>query len=184
MNEPVVPGGKNRRTDWLGPPLGDKHFVQYVALENGGRPRPEIARQWIQKLSAAIRRVDQRHLITVGLVPWSLDRPGLTSGFVPSAIVADLDFIAVHLYPEKGKLDEAIETLRGFNVGKPVVVEETFTLKCSTDELGQVMDRSSDLTAGWIGFYWGRTIEEYRDAKTIAEAITRHWLEWFQARGP
>ena len=44
------------------------------------------------------------HLVTVGLVPWSLDRPGITSGFVPMEIVSELDFIAVHLYPEKGKV--------------------------------------------------------------------------------
>jgi len=34
----------------------------------------------------------------VGLVDWSLDRPGLTSGFVPEKIAADLDFLCVHLY--------------------------------------------------------------------------------------
>ena len=72
---------------------------------------------------SAIRKHDERHLITVGLVPWSLDRPGLTSGFVPDKIAADLDFIAMHIYPEKGRIDDAIETLKGFAaVGKPVVI--------------------------------------------------------------
>jgi hypothetical protein len=50
-------------------------------------------------------------LITVGLVDWSLDRPGLTSGLVPDKIVDDLDFLCVHLYPEKGKVEEALKTL-------------------------------------------------------------------------
>jgi len=71
----------------------------------------------------------QPHLITVGLVDWSLDRPGLTSGFVPEKIVDDLDFISVHLDPEKGKVEEALKTRAGFAVGKPVVIEETFPLK-------------------------------------------------------
>ena len=66
-------------------------------------PGPAIARQWCHKLVAAIRKHDQRHLVTVGLVPWSLDRPGLTSGFVPKEIAPELDFIAVHLYPENGQ---------------------------------------------------------------------------------
>ena len=75
--------------------------------------------------STAIRKHDKRHLITVGLVPWSLDRPGLTSGFVPDKIAADLDFIAMHIYPEKGKVAEAIETVKGFAaVGKPVSLKK------------------------------------------------------------
>ena len=44
---------------------------------------------------------------------WSLDRPGLTSGFVPEKVADDLDFVSVHLYPEKGKVDEALKTLAG-----------------------------------------------------------------------
>src|SRR5262245_27848576 len=85
--------------------------------------------------AVAIREKDKRHLITVGLVDWSLDRKGLTSGFVPGKVADDLDFVSVHLYPKSGKLDEAARTLKGFSVGKPVVVEETFPLKCSPEEL-------------------------------------------------
>jgi hypothetical protein len=106
MNEPVVPGGRGKRDDWLGAGFGGKHFVQFITLETKDRPRHEIARAWIRRLAAAVRRHDQETLITVGLVPWSLDRPGLTSGFVPEKIAYDLDFIAVHIYPESGKVDE------------------------------------------------------------------------------
>ena len=76
MNEPVVPGGKRKDGDWLGPAFGGKHFVQFITLDQKDRPRPDIARQWVQHLAAAIRKKDKRHLITVGLVDWSLDRPG------------------------------------------------------------------------------------------------------------
>jgi hypothetical protein len=185
MNEPVVPGGDKKRDDWLGPALGDKHFVQYITLDRASRERPEIARQWIHTLVTAIRKHDERHLITVGLVPWSLDRPGLTSGFVPEKIAADLDFIAVHIYPEKGKVGEAIETLKGFAaVGKPVVIEEIFPLKCDAKELGQFIDRSREYATGWIGFYWGSTPDELRPAKTIAEAMTLSWFELFLEKTP
>jgi len=183
MNEPVVPGGTKKRDDWLGGAFAGKHFVQFIALETSGRERPEIARQWIAGLVAAIRKHDPRHLVTVGLVPWSLDRPGLTSGFVPDKIAGQLDFIAMHMYPESGKLDEAIDTVQGFAaVGKPVVIEETFTLRCGGDELGTFIERSRPHAAGWIGFYWGQTPAEYRPPKTIGDALTLSWLELFQAK--
>ncbi len=183
MNEPVVPGGDEARDDWLGPAFAGKHFVQFITLDRAGRARPQIARAWLEHLTRAIRRVDRRHLVTVGLVPWSLDRPGLTSGFVPKRIADELDFVAVHLYPKKGKVDEALETLKGFSVGKPLIVEETFPLRCSAEELGDFMDRAKDIADGWIGFYWGRTPEEYRQGSTIADAMTLSWLELFQ-KGP
>src|SRR5262245_63537607 len=85
--------------------------------------------------AVAIREKDKRHLITVGLVDWSLDRKGLTSGFVPGKVAGDLDFVSVHLYPKKGKVGEALKTLAGFAVGKPVLIEETFTLACSPKEV-------------------------------------------------
>ncbi len=183
MNEPVVPGGDKRRDDWLGPGFGGKHFVQFITLDRNNRNRPDVARDWIRKLVSAIRKHDKQHLVTVGLVPWSLDRPGMTSGFVPEAIADELDFIAMHIYPESGKVAEAIETVKGFAaVGKPVVIEETFTLKCGADELEQFIDQSRPYATGWIGFYWGKTPDEIRPAKTIPEALTLGWLELFQKK--
>ena len=182
MNEPVVPGGDKKRDDWLGPAFAGKHFVQFIALERAGRARPAVARAWVRRLTAAIRTRDRRHLVTVGLVPWSLDRPGLSSGFVPEQVAPDLDFVSVHVYPERGKVAEALETLRGFAVGKPVVVEETFPLKCGIEEFGRFIDASEETACGWIGFYWGATPEELRGTGTIAAAMTRGWLEFFRGR--
>jgi hypothetical protein len=182
MNEPVVPGGKRQPGDWLGPPFGGSCFVQFITLDQAGRPRPAIARQWLHTLRAAVRKHDPHHLITVGLVPWSLDRPGLTSGLVPKEIAGELDFLSVHIYPEKSKTAEAIETLKGFAVGKPIVIEEMFPLKCSAAELERFIDQSRGLASGWVGFYWGKTPEECRRSKTIADAIVLSWLELFQRR--
>lgn len=180
MNEPVVPGGKAKPGGWLGPAFGDKHFVQLVTLDQAGRPRPEVARRWTRTLKEAIRKHDHRHLVTVGMVPWSLDRPGLTSGFVPEKVADELDFVSVHLYPERAKLDVALETLKGFAVGKPVVIEETFPLSCSINELQQFIEGSKGVASGWIGFYWGQPPDELRPPKTIADAMTRDWLEYFR----
>jgi hypothetical protein len=182
MNEPVVPGGRNQEGNWLGPAFGDKHYVQFITLDRADRPRPEIAGQWIRHLSAAIRKHDTRHPITVGLVDWSLDRPGLTSGFVPDKIMGDLDFIAVHLYPAKGKVEEALKTLAGFSMGKPIIIEETFPLNCSVAELDQFIDGSKQHAAGWIGFYWGKPPEELRKSKELKDALTLGWLELFEKK--
>ena len=65
--------------------------------------------------------------------------------------------MSVHLYPERGKVKEALETLEGFSVGKPVVIEETFPLSCSIEELEQFIEESRGVASGWIGFYWGQT---------------------------
>jgi hypothetical protein len=182
MNEPVVPGGKRKDGDWLGPAFGNKHFVQFITLDQEKRPRHEIAQAWIKHLTTAIRKVDPRHLITVGLVHWSLDRPGLKSGFLPDKIAPELDFLAVHIYPERGKLDEARDTLKAFNVGKPVIVEETFPLKCSSKELEEFIDSNKMDSAGWISFYWGKPPEELRKSNTIGDAILLDWLTRFEAR--
>jgi len=182
MNEPVVPGDK-QRDDWLGRAFGGKHFVQFITLSAAGRPRHEVARQWTERLVSAIRKHDRECLITVGLVPWSLDRRGLTSGFLPEKVCGELDFIAVHIYPEQDKLDEALQTLQSFAaVGKPVVIEEIFPLKCDAQQLGRFLDQSRQHAAGWIGFYWGKTPEEYRRMSALRAALVLSWLELFQEK--
>ena len=183
MNEPIVPGGRRKDQDWLGPAFGGKHFVQCISLDQAARPRPEIAAAWLKQLSQAIRTVDQRHLVTVGLVDWSLDRPGLTSGFVPKMVVEHVDFLCVHIYPEKGKGNEALETLAGFSVGKPVVIEETFPLKCSSEELDDFIKASKASASGWISFYWGKSKPELRESTEFTDALLLQWLEHFEKLG-
>ncbi len=183
MNEPVVAAGDGGG-DWLGPAFGGKHFVQYITLTQRGRPRYEIAQAWIAKLVDAIRQHDKQALIAVGLVPWSLDRPGITSGFVPEKIVSKLDFVAVHLYPQTGKTEQDMDTLRGFAVGKPVIIEETFPLGCKLEELEQFMLDARPTAAGWIGFYWGKTPQQYQPDKSLADAVTQAWLQLFERLTP
>lgn len=185
MNEPVVPGGDRKAGDWLGPAFGDKHFVQVITLSQGKRERPDIAKAWIDKLVAAVRREDPRGLVTVGLVDWSLDRPGLTSGFVPDRIAEKLDFLCVHVYPQKGKVDEAIDVVSAFaRVGKPVLIEETFPLQCTFAEFSEFVSRSREFAAGWVGFYWGKTRDEYRKGTTFVDGLMAAWLEYFEAHQP
>lgn len=179
MNEPVAPG-RGKASDWLGPAFAGKHFVQRIGLEQGDRTRPEIAAAWLKHLNRAVRAADSRHLIIVGLVDWSLDRPGLTSGFVPAVVAEHVDFLCVHLYPETGKLQEAQQTLAGFAVGKPVVIEETFPLKCSPQDLADFIVKSKGTAAGWISFYWGKPVAELRQSKEFGDAILLQWLQHFE----
>ncbi len=186
MNEPVVPGGDRPRDDWLGPGFADtgKHFVQFITLDRAGRDRPEIARAWIRNLTDAIRKHDKRRLITVGLVHWSLDRPGLSSGFIPDRIADDLDFIAIHLYPESGQIDEAIKILEGFAVGKPLIIEEIYPLRGGLDTLNEFLQLSRETTIGWFSFFWGRAPDDIDQPRTIGEAIKRQWLQYWRNQTP
>ncbi|MFO0885145.1 MAG: cellulase family glycosylhydrolase [Pirellulales bacterium] len=179
MNEPISPAGKRGEKDWLGPAFGDKHFVQMISLDDRGRPRVEIARAWIKQLTQSIREVDKKHLVTVGMVDWSLDRPGLTSGFVPSKLVEELDFLCVHLYPEKGKLKEGFETVAGFALGKPVVIEETFPLKCSVEEAMEFLQSDKNRAVGAISFYWGKDLTEMQKSSELVDKVILAWLEKF-----
>ena len=90
----------------------------------------------------------------------------------------------MHLYPETGKVEEALETLKGFDIGKPLVIEETFPLKSSPQEFEEFLLKSRKYADGWIGFYWGKTPAEYKQEKTIAAALMGNWLEFFIKNGP
>jgi hypothetical protein len=189
MNEPVVPGEVRKAGQWYSSKtLGGYDFVQFITLDKAGRERPEIACEWIKTLSQAIRQKDQRHLITVGLLP-STKTWGHLSGFVPEKVAPELDFVSVHIYPERGKLDEARTVVQQFSVGKPLVIEETFNLTCSPEELRQFLLESRGEACGWMGHYGGETFTDFDALKksgklTIPQAMERQWIELFQELRP
>jgi hypothetical protein len=190
MNEPLAPAGKRERpAGWYsGKLFGGYDFLQWIALDQAGRQRPEIACAWIRRMTEAIRKHDSRHLITVGLLP-STPQWGHFSGFIPEKIAPELDFVSVHIYPEKGKVAEAVATLKGFAVGKPLVIEETFPLSCPASDLEEFLRQSRRYACGWIGHYGGETLEQLerlRQSKKIAigEAIMLGWLELFRKMKP
>ncbi|HEX3601122.1 MAG TPA: hypothetical protein VHU84_13315, partial [Lacipirellulaceae bacterium] len=88
-----------------------------------------------------------------------------------------------------GKLDEARDVVRQFAVGKPLVIEETFNLSCSTPELRQFLLDSRASACGWIGHYGGQTVGDFEALKksgrlTIPQALMREWLELFRDLRP
>lgn len=184
MNEPILPGADKVETEWLTGELGGKYFVQRIALDLAGRTRADVARQWVRKLTAAIRDVDDQHLVTVGVIPWALVFKGAQPVFYSPEVGEPLDFVSVHFYPRKGEVDAALAALKVYDVGKPLVVEEIFPLRAGTDEVLEFIDRSAEFVDGWISFYWGKTIEENAQAGDLRGALISQWLETFRAQAP
>jgi hypothetical protein len=184
MNEPIV-GGKES-DGWLAGELGGKHFVQRLTLNQNGRPPREIALQWVKKLSAAIRNEDPDRLITVGVIPWAMTWPNAKPIFYSSKVAQHLDFVSVHFYPKKGEIDKAIQALSVYDIGKPLVIEEMFPLKCGLDEIDEFIQKSGELAEGWFSFYWGKSIKDYKSAEnpTLADAIMSQWLMYFRDQSP
>ena len=184
MNEPVLPGVDKKETEWLLGEFGGKHFVQRISLDLGGRSREQVARAWVDHLVGAIRKYDRRHLITVGVIPWVHVFPKAKPFFYSNEVGENLDFVSVHFYPESGEIDKALSALKAYDIGKPLVVEEMFPLKCDAEELRKFILSSDEYADGWISFYWGKRIDEYAKDDGIAGAITKEWLTVFQKMSP
>ncbi len=181
MNEPILPG-KEPATEWLTGELGGKYFVQRLTLDLQGRTREQVAEAWVNTMVDAIRKHDKRHMITVGVIPWVFALGGGQPLFYSPSVGKRLDFVAVHFYPQKGEVEKALKALKAYEIGKPLVIEEMFPLKCGVDELAAFISQSADHVDGWISFYWGTTTEELnaKDNPTIGEAITASWLNRFR----
>ena len=185
MNEPILPGPRKPETEWLAGAFAGKHFVQRITLDLAGRTREQVAKLWVDTLVRAIRKHDRRHMITVGVIPWALTFPKAKPIFYSKAVGENLDFASVHFYPRKGEVEEALTALAAYEVGKPLVIEETFPLKCGQNEMAMFIEQSRKHVDGWISFYWGETIEDLaRKRNDLPAAIFKQWLEWFRAKAP
>lgn len=180
MNEPILDGKKD--DGWVGGELGGKCFVQRLTREPGRRTQIEIAKAWVDKLTTAIRAEDRGHMITVGTIPWAHVWPGAKPVFYSPEVRGAFDFASIHLYPNKGAVDKALTAMAVYDIGKPLVIEETFPLSCSIAEMDDFLKRSKPRAEGFISFYWGRTIAEYAAATERKEvaALVGAWLKYFQ----
>ncbi len=184
MNEPILTGGEGKK-DWLpGEPLGGKHFVQRITTDARGRTEHEIARAWVETLTRAIRSVDDRAMITVGVIPWAQVFKGAKPLFYAPDVGGPLDFASVHFYPKKGQLEEDLAALKVYEVGKPVVIEEIFPLSAGFEETEAFIDRSKAHVDGWISFYWGQTIEQSEKKEDLNGALVSQWLRRFRSLSP
>ncbi len=180
MNEPILPSQEKKENEWLAGEFGGKYFVQRISLDLQNRTQEEVTNQWVEKLVGAIRKHDNKHLITIGEIPWAVVFPGAKSIFHSKETGHLLDFISLHFYPEKNKVDKALKALENYNIGKPILIEEIFPLNCSIEELNVFIAESQKIAHGYIGFYWGKTIEEYSKNTDMGSAIVSAWLKYFK----
>lgn len=184
MNEPILPGPGKVETEWLGGRLDDKYFVQRITLDLAGRTRRQVAQAWVDKLVPAIHKHDERHMITVGVIPWVHVFPQARPLFYAPRVGIRLDFVSVHFYPKQGEVDKALAALAAYNLGKPLLVEEMFPLSCSLEEMDTFVDRSRDIADGYLSFYWGKTAEQYALDDGLRSDTIAAWLRYFRTKTP
>jgi hypothetical protein len=184
MNEPILPGANKKETDWLAGEFAGSHFVQRITLDLAGRTQKEVAKAWIDRLVTAIRKHDKRHMITAGVIPWVHTFPKAKPLFYSNEVSANLDFASVHFYPKQGQVEKALTALSTYDIGKPLVIEEMFPLHCNMKDLAAFIDASHKTVDGYIGFYWGKTIDEYNKKSDIPSALTKSWLKYFRDQKP
>jgi cellulase (glycosyl hydrolase family 5) len=176
LSEPIVGHGV-QPGDWYAGHFGGYYFGQRISLDLAGRTRDEVARAWTSQLVEVIRAHDQRHLITVGMLP-----DMNASGFHAGAVAPELDFLSVHLYPRTGRAAESIELVKQLSaIGKPVLVEETYPLRADAPTVGRFIVATRPYAAGWLGFYFPQVLESPRGARS---KIAQAWLRLFRTYAP
>lgn len=178
INEPAAVG--KPADGWYMGKMGDVEFCQWLSLNPGKRNGDDIFREWTKHMVAAIRKHDQTHLITLGMLPF----PGAYK-----AAAEQLDFVSPHLYPKTSKVDDEIKLLKQFDWGKPIVIGETFPLSCGVDDERDFLLQSREFAHGWMG-HWpdespAKLAELQKAGKaTIHNAIWLSWVDLFREIGP
>lgn len=183
MNEPVIGAAKAGEHPWLTGELGGQYFVQRISNDPGDRDSKTIAAAWVEKMVTAIRKHDRDALVTVGVIPWAHVWPNAKPIFYSPEAAKHLDFVSVHFYPKSGEVEKAVAALAVYDIGKPILVEETFALQCSIEELDQFIDATKDRADGWIAHYFGRTIEEHKAGAEPAGPFAAANIEYWQKKG-
>jgi hypothetical protein len=178
VNEPVAIG--KRSDGWYAGRMGDVEFCQRLSLNPGKRSGDDIFREWTKRMVASIRKHDQAHLITMGMLPF------------PAAYTAaaeQLDFVSPHLYPKAGRVDNELKLLKQFDWDKPVVIGETFPLNCGADDERDFLLKSREFAHGWIGHWPDESPAELAEMKkagkaTIQDAMWLSWVDLFKDISP
>lgn len=183
MNEPVIGGTVDAEHPWLLGELGGFYFVQRISIQPEQRDRIAIAEAWVEKMVQAIRKYDSDTLVTVGVIPWAQIWPNAKPVFYAPQVAKHLDFVSVHFYPKSGEVDKALTALAVYDIGKPIVVEETFPLNCTIEELNEFIDGAKPRVDGWVSHYFGTTIEEHASRKELSDQISAKFLEYWKNKG-
>jgi cellulase (glycosyl hydrolase family 5) len=183
MNEPLVSTEHRSPGEWThASELHGLRYLEYINLDPAGRPATDIVRAWVRQMTAAIRKHDARHLITLGMV-WIDGVEPEKIPISPSSIAPVVDFFAPHIYPATKRIDRALDSLTRYKVGRPIVVEETFPLNCTPTEYADFLRRSRTIANGWIAHFWSspEDLKKHSDADSIK---TLQSLDVFQHLNP
>jgi hypothetical protein len=184
MNEPLVSTERRPAGEWTLPfEMEGLRYIEFINLDPAGRKVSDIGRAWMRRMTQAIRMHDRRHPITVGLIQF----PGVAPDklpITPAEVAAEVDFIAVHVYPQAGNVDAALASLAYYRQGKPVLVEETFPLDCSPAEYADFLRRSRGLANGWLAHFWSLTPEDLEGTTDTGDALMLESLKAFQSLDP
>jgi len=175
MNEPVVSVGCDtlEDCDWLpGDGFGGFHFVQNIT-RNSDREFEATIKEWISKMSTAIRSQDNQTPITVGFL-----NIGNYNRFA-----SDLDYLSPHIYPRSGEISKSIDYIIANHVDVPVVIEETSNLNCNIDELQEFLEGIDGQYDGLMGHYHGKPLAEL-DNSTIQNALRKNFYQFFIDNNP
>jgi len=183
MNEPVVGKAKDGQHAWLLGELEGFYFVQRISNDPKQRDRRTIVEAWVKKMTQAIRMHDRDGLITVGVIPWAQVWPNAKPLFYSPEVARHLDFVSVHFYPKKGEVEKTLAALAVYDIGKPLVVEETFPLSCSIKELDEFIQGARFRVDGWMSHYFGSSIEEHATGAKPSGELTARFLEYWKDKG-
>ena len=183
MNEPVVGKAKEGQHPWLLGELEGFYFVQRISNDPKDRERQAIAEAWVEKMVRAIRKHDPDGLITVGVIPWAHVWPTAKPLFYSPKVARHLDFASVHFYPKKGEVEKALAALSVYDIGKPLVVEETFPLSCSLEEMDEFVEGGKIRVDGWISHYFGNSIVEHEAGAKPSGQVTAQFLKYWKDKG-
>ena len=173
-SEPLV----GQSNSWYTGRFGGLDFAQFVARALGGRTPEAVARAWTRRMRTAIRSRDRRHLVTIGLLPYT------RGPFAPANVADLLDLLTVHQYPRQDKADASVELMREFAAaGKPVILGETFQLRGGPATQEEFLLAARPYLDGFLGFYDGRLPAQV-DPVTFSDHLYRSSLEQMLALRP
>ncbi len=77
-----------------------------------------------------------------------------------------------------------MEGLQRCAVGKPVVIEETFPLRCDSTQLEKFLRDSKEVACGWMGHYDGCSMQDFDSLEragklTLPQSVYREWARLF-----
>jgi len=182
MNEPVITKPRKEEHPWVGGELEGFYFVQRISNRPGGRETADIAEAWVKLLVETIRVHDKETLTTVGVIPWAFVWPKAKPVFYSPQVISQLDFVSIHVYPTTSRLKEELDALAVYDLGKPLVIEETFPMNCSVADFDKFIVAADDRVDGWIAHYFGYTVAEHRDGAEPSGPLAADFLEYWSKR--